>query len=177
MTQGLDDILVGLPTETFHFFYRCGRLSQWGKSTFVYEDIKFCCAEQAMMYFKAILHVKYDVNNSKIADKIMDTEYPFEHQRLGRSVNSFNQAEWDVVCDPLVYEINYAKFKQNTHLREYILNIKEDTLVEASPVDAIWGIKLAADDPRALNRSTWKGANKLGNALTKVRNQLVAELG
>ena len=45
-------------------------------------------------------------------------------------------------------------------------------LVEASPVDRIWGIGLAADDPRARDPSIWLGLNLLGFALMKVRAQL-----
>ncbi|MEY2863728.1 MAG: hypothetical protein RLY58_1435, partial [Pseudomonadota bacterium] len=45
-------------------------------------------------------------------------------------------------------------------------------LVEASPVDQIWGIGLAADDPRAANPAQWRGLNLLGFALMHVREQL-----
>jgi predicted NAD-dependent protein-ADP-ribosyltransferase YbiA (DUF1768 family) len=45
-------------------------------------------------------------------------------------------------------------------------------LVEASPVDAIWGIGLAADDPRASQPAQWPGLNLLGFALMAVRARL-----
>jgi ribA/ribD-fused uncharacterized protein len=46
------------------------------------------------------------------------------------------------------------------------------TLVEASPKDRIGGIGLAADDPRATDRSAWRGKNWLGEALMQVRAEL-----
>ena len=48
----------------------------------------------------------------------------------------------------------------------------DSILVEASPVDKIWGIGLAADNPDAQNPLKWKGQNMLGFALMEVRDEL-----
>lgn len=40
-------------------------------------------------------------------------------------------------------------------------------------MDKIWGIGLSKDDPKAWNKKTWRGRNLLGEALTKVRNDLM----
>ena len=45
-------------------------------------------------------------------------------------------------------------------------------LVEASPVDAVWGIGLAAADPGAHDPDRWRGLNLLGFALMDVRARL-----
>ncbi|RYF96968.1 MAG: DUF1768 domain-containing protein, partial [Chitinophagaceae bacterium] len=45
-------------------------------------------------------------------------------------------------------------------------------IAEASPIDTIWGIGLAADDPGIENPSNWKGENLLGYALMEVRDRL-----
>jgi len=47
--------------------------------------------------------------------------------------------------------------------------------VEASPLDRIWGIGLAAGDERAASPQTWPGLNLLGFALMEVRHRLRAE--
>lgn len=46
-------------------------------------------------------------------------------------------------------------------------------LVEASPVDTIWGVGLAADDVRIEQPELWRGLNLLGFALMKVRSLLL----
>lgn len=45
-----------------------------------------------------------------------------------------------------------------------------DELVEASPVDKIWGIGLKFDDPAVQNRTLWKGTNYLGVCLEFARS-------
>jgi hypothetical protein len=48
-------------------------------------------------------------------------------------------------------------------------------LVEASPDDKVWGIGIAEDHPDAPHPERWPGTNLLGKALTRVREELLAE--
>lgn len=102
---------------------------------------------------------------------------PRDARRLGREAPGFSEAIWSVAARPIVAEGNYAKFTQNPGLLRTLLNTAGTTLVEASPVDRIWGIGLAADDPRALTRSSWRGTNWLGEVLTDVRDTLLRARG
>jgi ribA/ribD-fused uncharacterized protein len=52
------------------------------------------------------------------------------------------------------------------------VNTKERILVEASPVDAIWGIGMASDHKDIHNPEKWRGLNLLGFALMEVREEL-----
>jgi ribA/ribD-fused uncharacterized protein len=45
-------------------------------------------------------------------------------------------------------------------------------IVEASPVDKIWGIGLHETDPDALDKSKWQGTNWLGEAIMQVRDAI-----
>lgn len=66
-------------------------------------------------------------------------------------------------------QANYAKFSQNAPLRDFLLATGEQVLVEAGPVDFVWGTGFAADSPYAENPSEWTGMNLLGFALMEVR--------
>jgi ribA/ribD-fused uncharacterized protein len=93
---------------------------------------------------------------------------------LGRQVKGFVEADWDRAKRRIVTEGNLAKFAQNGRLRDFLLSTGDRILVEASPVDQIWGIGLAADDEKARNPLEWRGDNLLGFALMDVRDDLRA---
>lgn len=152
--------------EEFEFFWR-GPFSQWYKSDFVVDGVKYNCAEQYMMAEKARLFKDKEAERA-----IMKTKSPREQKRLGRQVKGFNVDKWANVARDIVYRGNMAKFSQNEDLLEVLLATEDKTLVEASPVDNIWGIGLSEYDSRALDRNQWRGKNWLGEVLTRVKNDL-----
>lgn len=145
-------------------------LSQWWGAPFVIGGIRYPTAEHYMMAEKARLFCDDDA-----LQRILNAASPGAAKALGRKVKNFVAAEWEAKCFDIVVRGNIAKFGQNGELRTYLLNTGKKVLVEASPVDRIWGIGLAADDPRAQNPEQWRGANLLGFALMKARNVLRAD--
>ena len=67
---------------------------------------------------------------------------------------------------------NWCKFSQNRDLREFLLSTGDCVLVEASPYDNIWGIRLSASSSEAQDPMKWRGQNLLGFALMEVRDEL-----
>ena len=47
-------------------------------------------------------------------------------------------------------------------------------LVEASPLDRIWGIGVAPEHPDVSDPARWRGANLLGFALMRARARLAS---
>ena len=84
----------------------------------------------------------------------------------------YQQDVWEAQRFAIVKVANLAKFSQHADLRAFLLATGEQVLVEASPVDAIWGIGLAADHAHATQPPKWRGLNLLGFALMQVRSQL-----
>ncbi|OAS13333.1 NADAR family protein [Paenibacillus oryzisoli] len=158
--------------EKFTFFYRTeSPFSQWHPALFEIDGVYFNCAEQYMMYQKAMLF-----NDAEIAAQILSAQTPREQKELGRAVRNFHREQWETNCKQFVYEGNYAKFTQNQQLLESLLVTQGTTLVEASPTDRIWGVGLSEDDPRILKRETWRGTNWLGEVLTELREDLFTEM-
>jgi len=120
-----------------------------------------------MMYQKAIMFG--DINT---AHAILLTGNPKEQKDLGRMVSNYDDAVWSAKRVEVMVEGLFEKFNQNPLLKEALLNTGDTIIVEASPVDRIWGIGLAEDDPRALIETQWLGKNLLGRVLMKVRDDL-----
>jgi hypothetical protein len=120
-----------------------------------------------MMFRKAELF-----NDLETAERILKAGRPAAVKALGRTVRGFQESIWQQNRVAIVVDGNHAKFSQSELLRSFLLGTKQRVLVEASPVDKIWGIGLTADDPRAENPLEWRGLNLLGFALMDVRERL-----
>jgi len=114
-------------------------------------------------------------HDTKKFQMILNAIEPVDQKRYGRLVENFVKETWDANAKNIGYKGNYAKFTQNENMKKELLATAGTTLVEASPEDTIWGIGLRKEDPRALNRDTWKGTNWLGQTLTEVREHIIKE--
>ena len=153
--------------EAFTFFWK-SKLSQWQQSPFVLGGVRFNCADQCMMYSRAVLF-----GGREAAAAILAADHPRDQQAIGRTVRNFDPATWELFREGIVFAANLARFRQNADQRELLFATRGTTLVEASRHDRVWGIGLAADDPRAKDRGQWLGLNLLGEALTRVREVLL----
>ncbi len=142
--------------------------SQWYNQKFKIDGIEYPTAEHYMMAEKARLF------NDKDAEKrILKSKSPAEAKRIGREILNFNQELWEANRINIVVKGNYAKFSQNIELKKIFTEHKEKILVEASPVDKIWGIGLDKTSEFANIPTKWRGLNLLGFALMEVRDLLI----
>jgi len=139
--------------------------SQWFPSEFIIDNILYHSAEHYMMAQKAKLF-----NDHTTFKKILNSETPKEAKELGRKVKNFHANIWEKYALDIVEEGNLAKFSQNDNFKKVLLDTDKKILVEASPVDKVWGIGIVSDDINAKTPSNWKGQNYLGFILMKVRD-------
>jgi len=136
-------------------------------SSFKVDGIEYKSAEHFMMAKKAELFEDFEIMN-----QIIKANSPADVKKLGREVKNYNDAIWLENRYEIVKTGNFYKFSQNPELQKFLSSTGEKVLVEASPVDAIWGIGLASDHKNANNPKEWKGLNLLGFALMEVRDEL-----
>ncbi|MFB9722608.1 NADAR family protein [Planobispora longispora] len=144
-----------------------GCLSQWWPADFAVDGVTYRTAEHFMMAGKARLF-----GDGETAAAIVAAGHPKQAKDLGRRVRGFDEEAWAAARYGIVVRGNLAKFGQHAELEEFLLGTGERVLVEASPVDRVWGIGLAADDERAGRPQLWRGPNLLGFALMEVRQAL-----
>lgn len=142
-------------------------LSQWWKCDFSEGEISFCCAEQYMMYKKALLF-----EDNAIAKEILKSKSPKKIKGFGRLVSGFDSAVWDEHKGNIVVQGNILKFSQNPELKEYLLGTVDKILVEASPYDKVWGIGMKKGSVGICDPKKWKGQNLLGFALMEARDRI-----
>ncbi|QYS87464.1 NADAR family protein [Flavobacterium oreochromis] len=141
--------------------------SQWWESLFEVNGITYKTAEHWMMAEKARLF-----QDMEMLEKIIAASSPAQAKQFGREVKGFTTELWNKKRFEIVVEGNYHKFSQNEALKEFLCNTNDRILVEASPVDKIWGVGLTSNDEKAENPKLWKGLNLLGFALMEVRDKL-----
>ncbi len=144
-------------------------LSQWWPSPFTVDGVEYATAEHWMMASKARLF-----DDAEAERKALQAPNPALAKRAGRLVRGFDEAIWERERFRIVVEGSVHKFAAHAELGAFLLGTADRVLVEASPVDRVWGIGLAADDERAADPERWRGPNLLGFALMGARERLAA---
>ncbi|MCX4988107.1 MULTISPECIES: NADAR family protein [unclassified Streptomyces] len=166
----------GTPVKYLHFWGHRPRpdgrlgsscLSQWWPSPFVVEGVTYATAEHWMMASKARLF-----GDAEAERQAIEAPNPALAKKAGRLVRDFDNAVWERERFEIVVEGSVHKFGAHPGLRAFLLGTGGRVLVEASPMDRIWGIGLAATDDGASDPRRWQGPNLLGFALMEARDRL-----
>ena len=146
--------------SAFSNFYPCN-FTEEGK---VWKNSEQCFMAKKAKFF----------GDEEMYNAILNSETPKEAKKYGRLVKNFDAEKWSKVCFDKMYDAVYAKFSQNSGLKELLLSsdFKGKGFVEGSPYDAIWGVKMDWRNPDIDNEKNWQGQNLLGKVLNKVREDL-----
>jgi ribA/ribD-fused uncharacterized protein len=152
--------------EIFSNWQSCIFDAEYGGETY-----RFFNTEQYFMFVKA-----KTFGDEEIAKRILkEGENPKIAKALGRKVKNYDDAFWNGIRYQVMVDANLYKYNASMVCREELLNpkYKGKHFVEASPVDCIWGVGLAEDNPLIDDEKNWRGTNLLGKALDAVREILL----
>ncbi|KAI0753815.1 hypothetical protein C8Q74DRAFT_1320242 [Fomes fomentarius] len=177
--------------DDYIFFWKPEQLygwaSQWYPSPFstcitlpdgTERDVFFPTAEHWMIGQKALLFGDQEVF-LRISGK-QRAPGPKEVKALGRKVRNFSEETWVRERERIVLEGSLLKFGQSASLKAELLRTGNKALVEASPLDRIWGVGFGAARAAEMcvdeeKKESW-GLNLLGKALMEARLRLRGEL-
>lgn len=156
-------------TDT-HIYFWGSFLSNWIPMDLQieYDGHKFTTSEQLFMYKKA----KFFGDEPVAARIVTLGTHPKDAKDYGRQVRGYNEESWSKVREQMMYDSIYLKFSQYPKLKKQLLDTGDKILVEGTPFDPIWGVKIKWDDDRILDEKNWKGQNLLGKVLMDVRKDL-----
>ncbi len=158
------------------FFHRpdedYGFLSNWYRSEFETDGIRFTSAEQYIMYRKCMIFGDNDSANAVLA-----TDDPQKQQIIGSKAAGYIDPIWKGMRQGIAMQGLLAKFIQNDELRKQLLDTGEAYLVACSHGDKVWGCGLSPDNDDRFFAEKWIGYNNLGFALMEVRSVLRARYG
>ena len=151
--------------ETLAFFGELNPLSNFHPCKFDIEGETFNSSEQYIQWTKA----KYC--GDKIAmERILNCEDASDCKEAFRDIVNKDRKGWLDSAESLCFDGIQAKFVQNDHLMEKLLETGEKTLVEAS-YDKAWGTGQPLGSKDCLVKSKWKSAGILGRILMRIRNE------
>ena len=90
-----------------------------------------------------------------------------------RRVANFDKDEWERFRVRLMFRSTYAKFAQNTGLKQRMLQCFPRSYVEATS-DPMWGCGILLSNPQWQKKKSWTGPNLMGRILTAVARLLHA---
>ena len=162
--------ISGRQVDAF-FFHRPeepnGYLSNWYKSPFELDGVRFSSAEQYIMYRKCLIF-----GDDASAGAVLASEDPAEQQAIGRRAAGYIDKVWAGMRPQAAFRGLYAKFSQNDDLKKRLLDTGDAWLVECAHSDTVWACGIRLDDEARFDAENWRGQNLLGSTLMQVREAL-----
>ena len=141
--------------------------SSFYPAKFNLEGKTFESVEQFVQYQKAI-----HTGDVETACGILNTDDPVKQHQYGKKLKPSKDQWNEIRAESFMESAVKAKFQQNDQLKSELLKTGNRNLVECNAHDSFWGIGMSIHNVDALDKGKWKGLNKLGSILVKVREDL-----
>ena len=150
--------------DCFAFFGELCPISNFYPAPISHKGKTFKTSEQLYQYCKA------EHSDNQIAmTNILASQTPLEAKHIGDKIVTL--PSWDTVKENIMTTTLRSKFHQNPTLKKFLSEIKETTIAEANPSDLFWGTGIALFKQETTLINLYKGQNKLGMLLQKLREE------
>jgi ribA/ribD-fused uncharacterized protein len=124
-------------------------------------------------YYQAMKAVEF--KDEDTLKKVMKTKTSKAVKALGNKVKDYNEEVWKAKQDEVMEKAVRAKFVQHPELREKLVETGDKTIGYADARDLYWSIGTSMGLDKAKSPSKWRGQNKLGKILMKLREVFMDE--
>jgi len=148
-----------------YVFFNSSYLSQSHYSNITIDGILYYNSEQRVCHVMALTF-----GDKETAAKILSPVNYQNYKNFIVNIKNFNASHWNKIVDRVVYEANLAKFMQDSLLKILLLNTNDKIIVNCSPNDLVFGNGLNIQDSIKTMPENWKGKNRLGKILMRIRD-------
>ena len=103
------------------------------------------------------------------AQAVMRTAHPGAQKEQGKKVSPYSHTAWHQVAPSVMRRGLFAKFSQNSPALRILLGTGTKVLIEASPKDDFWGVRLPLGHTWLYSPIHWNGENIMGSLLMELR--------
>jgi ribA/ribD-fused uncharacterized protein len=130
------------------------------------DDVEYKTVEH---YFQAMKAREFE--DTEIYNKILKTKTAKAVKAVGHKVANFKEAVWESKRDDIMEKGVRTKFVQHPSLRKQLVETGDKLIGEANPRDMYWGIGTSMTQVKSKSPSKWRGLNKMGKLLMKLRDE------
>ena len=149
--------------NTVGFFGEINPLSNFYRSTFIYDGIHYISSEQFIQSSKAKYFGDLDTYNL-----IMGCATSLECKNLSRQIRNVNMDKWDKVAEKICHPGIRAKFLQNPVALDTLLTKTGRKQIVECTSDRLWGTGIPLGDPLCLDTSKWISPGIMGQILENI---------
>ena len=143
-------VTTKLSDDTIGFFGELCPLSNFHRSSFLYNKVEYHSSEQLIQHMKAKL-----LGDKTAQTLILNAKTPLECKKISKDINNFNFKTWANKAKELCKKGLEAKFAQNPKAMQALLETGHKRLVECAH-DGLWGSGIPLYQPNCLNQQQWK---------------------
>ena len=149
------------------FFSKSSPLSNHYPAPFIFEERKFHSSEQCFMFQKATY-----LKIRKLQTEYCSQKLQSRQRRIDKRITNFNNKLWHSVAEECMFKAVLSKFSQNEDLADFLRATGNTELVEANPSDTFWGAGMALRDKNIFCKEMWRGKNRAGMVISRMRSHL-----
>ena len=152
--------------NTVGFFGEINPLSNFYPSRFNYDGVTYISSEQLIQANKAKLFGDMDTYN-----QILCSNTSIECKNLSRQIRNVDESKWQEEAAQICLPGIRAKFLQNPHIMDILLNKTGSKMIVECASDRLWGTGIPLGEPSCLDHMKWISQGIMGHILECIRSE------